>query len=270
MPSRDGYPPQVTSSIATDVPAVPVRPRPLVVLGAVLAGIVVTLAGLSGQHLADVAAVLVTGLVVARGWPRLVRSPAPVGAGVVLALTTLALAVALLLQSGPPRLQQVPVAVAGGVVLMCLHPLVREDARTRLAELLTGTSLGILVLVSGAVLVTTHPVDATVATVAGVSVSVAALVDLVLERPGTAAWMLPVEMLVGGVVGLLVHVTLGEGGEAGPVLVGLAAAAVALCLRRAISQQPALTTAPGAVAAGVASVLFVGPVVLALARMPIT
>ncbi len=280
-----GYPPTVTNSAATDPPsprgrrggpsaveaAAPIaRPRPLVALGAAGAGVLVAAGGLAGGQELGIVALLLCAGVVAFGWPRLVRSPEPVGAATVLGVTSVALAVALLARSQAPLLHHVPIAVAGGVVAMCLHPIVREGARARLVDLLAGTSVGILVLVSGAVLVTTFAVSEEVTAIGVLSVAVVAGVDLLLERPRTAAWMLPAAMLLGGVVGVVVGAVLGVGLAAWPALVGLVSAAVALCLRRALSPQPSMDTTRGALAAGVASVLLVGPVLHALARLPIS
>ena len=53
-------------------------------------------------------------------------------------------------------------------------------------------------------------------------------------------------------------------------LVGVLGAGTALSLRRAVSVQPAINDPAGAVAAGVASVLLVGPLLHLVSRLPIT
>lgn len=249
--------------------AVPARPRVVAVLAALVTAILVASAAAVGERLPAVGVGVLAGLVVVAGWPSLVRSKTPRGTSAVLAVTTVALAAALLLRSEEPLLLHVPVAVAAGVVAMCLQPLVQEDARLDLVHTLAGTSLGILLIICGGVLLTTAQVNHHTAVVGTVATALAALVDLGLERAGTVAWLLPAAMVVGGVVGVVAHLALGGVLSAWPALVGVLAAGAALCLRRALSPQAAMDTVHGALAAGVASVLLVGPVLHLAARLPL-
>ena len=246
------------------------RPRPLVVSGVVVSGLVLAGAAATGERVLEVLAVVLAGLVVAVGWPRLVGSPTPGGSSVVLAVSTLVLGGALFARGTEPFLEQVPAAVAAGVIAMCLHPLVQASAREDLARGLAGTSLGVLVIASGAVLTSTVPSGSSPVVVAGIALAVAALVDLVTERPRTAVWMLPAGMVVGGATAIVVHWLISGEVAAWAALVGVLGAGAALSLRRALSVQSAIDGAAGGVAAGVASVLLVGPLLHLISRLPIT
>lgn len=287
MPTRPDTLPLVTSSVPIEQqarasrhargrvrgsnPTAPsTRPRVLVVAGAVVAGLVLAGAAATGERLIEIVAVVLAGLVVAAGWPRLVGSPTPVGSSVVLVVTALALGGALFARGSEPFLEHVPAAVAAGVIAMCLHPLVQASARTDLARGLAGTAFGVVIIACGGVLTSTVPHDSSPVVIAGVALAVAALVDLVTERPRSSAWMIPAGMLVGGLAALLVHWLLDGAAAPWAALVGIVGAGTALCLRRAASQQPAITAAPGAVAAGVASILLVGPLLHLVSRLPVT
>lgn len=245
------------------------RPRPLVIAGAVVSALALAGSAASGLRGLEIAAVVVAGLVVAVGWPRLVASPTPRGSSVVLGVTTVALGASLLAKGAEPLLEHVPAAVAAGIIAMCLHPLVQESARADLARGLTGTALGILVISCGAVLTSTVPHGASPVVIAGIALAVAALVDLVTERARLVAWMLPVGMLVGGVAAMAAHWILAAEVEPWAALVGVLGAGVALSLRRALSQQPAVEGVLGGVATGVASVLVVGPLLHLISRLPL-
>lgn len=250
-----------------EMPAI--RPRPVVAAGAVVTALAVAGAAASGERVVEVVTVVLAGLVVAVGWPRLVRSPTPAGSSAVLAVTAVALGGALLAQDSEPFLEQVPAAVAVGIIAMCLHPLVQASARADLARGLAGTALGGVVIACGGVLTSTAPPGGSPVVVAGIALAVAALVDLLTERPRSAAWMIPAGMLVGGIAAVLAHWLIdGESAPWAP-LVGVVGAGAALALRRATSQQPTIDGVPAAVAAGVASVLLVGPVLHLVSVLPV-
>lgn len=245
------------------------RPRPLVIAGVVVSALVLAGSAASGLRVLEIAVVVLAGLVVSVGWPRLVGSPTPAGSSVVLAVTTLALGASLLAKGEEPHLEHVPAAVAAGIIAMCLHPLVQESARAELARGLAGTALGILVISCGAVLTSTVPHGASPVAIAGIALAVAALVDLLTERARLVAWMLPIGMLVGGVAAVAAHWILDSEIEPWAALVGVLGAGVALSLRRALSQQPAVEEVLGGVASGVASVLVVGPLLHLISRLPL-
>lgn len=241
----------------------------MVVAAVVVAALLLAGASATGMRTLEIAAVVLTGLVVAAGWPRLVGSPTPVGSSVVLGVSTLALGAALLAKGDEPLLEHVPAAVAAGVIAMCLHPLVQPSAREDLARGLAGTALGIVVISCGGVLTSALSHGTSPVVVAGVALAVAAMVDLVTERGRLVRWMLPIGMLVGGVVGLLTLWALDSALEPWAALVGVVGAGIALSLRRAASPQPALAGPLGAAASGVASVLVVGPLLHLISRLPL-
>lgn len=255
---------QPSAAPAPDAP--PIRPRPLVVTATVVAGLLVAAAAALSSHVVLVGLFLALGVVMSGGWPRLVRSQTPRSAAAVLLATTVALAAVLALREDEPFLDHVPAALALGVVAMCLHPLVVARAREELAVTLAGSALGIAVLTCGAVLVTTPEGVRTPLLAAGISLAVAAVPDLATERRRSEAWMLPVGILVGGLVGLVAEAASGGDVVAWSALVGMLGAGVALSLRRVLAQSPAVDGVAGGVAAGVASVLVAGPVVHLVAR----
>lgn len=253
-----------------DPSAAGARPRPVMIAATVVVALALAAAAGSGRRVVEIVAIVVAGLAVSAGWPRLFGSRTPVGTSVVLAVTSLALGAALLVQGEEPYLEHVPAAMALGVVAMCLHPLVQASAREQLAQTLTATALGVLTVGGGALFVSTvflgggGPV-----VVVCVALAVAALVDLVLERPGRTRWMIPAAMLVGGLAALVVHLIVSGTLDAWPALLGVTGAGAAVALRRAMSQQPAVAGVPAAVAAGAASVLLVAPLVHLVARLPL-
>lgn len=246
------------------------RPRPVVAAAAVVVALALSAAAGSGERILEIVVIVVAGLLVGAGWPRLVGSRAPIGMSVVLMVSALALGGALLVQGEEPYLEHVPAALALGVVAMCLHPLVQASARVHLAESLAATALGLVIICGGALFASTVFVGAGgPVVVVGVALAVAVLVDLVLERPGLSRWMIPAAMLVGGLTALLVHVLIGDGLDAWPALLGVTGAGAAVALRRAMAQLPAVDSVPAAVAAGAASILLVAPLVHLVARLPL-
>ena len=253
-----------------DPQAPPPRSRPVVAAATVVTALLVAGSAASGERILELLAVVAAGLVVAFGWPSLVGSRTPVGTTAVLAVTSLALGAALVLQDEEPYLEHVPAAMALGIVAMCLHPLLQAQARVQLARSMAGTSLGILLIGGGGLLTSTVYADNHgPVVIVGIGLAVAALVDLVLERPATSAWMIPTAMGVGGLAGLVAHLVLSGSLSAWSALLGVIGAGTAVALRRALSQQRAIDTVAGALAAGAASVLVAGPLVHLVARLPL-
>lgn len=254
---------------ATDRRSPAPRPRPVVTAAAVVTALLLAASAATGSRVVEIIAVVIAGLAVAVGWPRLVASPSPRGVTIVLSVTSLAVGAALLAQGTEPYLDVVPAAIAVGIIAMCLHPLVQPSARADLARGMAGTSLGVLVIACGGVLTSTVPHGASPVVIAGIALAVAAMVDLYTERRSLVAWMLPIGMLVGGLAGVLAHLVLGGGLASWAALVGVLSAGVALSLRRALSLQRAVDTVPGGIASGVASILLVGPLLHLISRLPL-
>ncbi|MGO4132085.1 hypothetical protein AB4028_01515 [Janibacter sp. RAF20_2_2] len=246
------------------------RPRPVVVAATVVAGLALSAAGASGERVVEIVTIVTIGLAVAIGWPPLVAPRSHVGMTVVLAVTALALGAALAVQDREPYLEHVPAAIALGVIGMCLHPLVHAPARVHLATSLSGTALGLLTIGGGGLFVSTVFVGGGgPVVVVGIALAVAALVDLVLERPGASPWLIPTGMLVGGLAALAAHFVIDGQLAAWPALIGVAGAGAAAAMRRALAQRAAVDGPLGALAAGTASVLVVAPLVHLVARLPL-
>lgn len=243
-----------------------VVPRPVVAAGAVVAGLAVALAALTSSDQLLVGVVTVGALLVAVGLPRLGRLATPVAGSAVLAITALALAAARLSVDQDPLLEAAPVAAGVGIILMCLIPLVDARVRAQLTRWLVTLSFGIGILLCGIVLTVVAGDARRPLVVAGVAVAVSAVVDVVLERPRTHAWMLPIAMLIGGVAGLVVTLVVSGQVLLWGLLVGVLTAGVALATRRLASPLPTMAAPGAAVGVGAASVLVVGPVVLTLTR----
>ena len=243
-----------------------VAPRPVVAAGAVVVGLALALAALASSDELLVAVVTVAGVLVAVGLPRLARLATPVAGSAVLVVTALALAAARLSVDGEPWLEAAPVATGAGIILMCLIPLVDARVRAQLTRWLVVLSFGIGILMCGVVMTVVAGDARRPLVVAGVAVAVSAVVDVLLERPRTQAWMLPVAMLIGGVAGLVVTWVVSDQVLLWGLLVGVLAAGVALATRRLAAPLPTVAAPAAAVGVGAASVLVVGPVVLTLTR----
>lgn len=251
---------------AVDPEAPPARPRIIVAAATVVAALVVAALSREVDHRLLIVGYAALGAVMSLGWPRLTRSATPVGSAVVLLVTLAGCVGALMLDDGAADLAKVAAGIGAGVVAMCFQPLLQAPARENLVSTLTGSALGIGVLTCGAVLVASPTGPGSPIAVAGIALAVAAVPDLATESPRREAWMLPAGVLAGGGAGLVAEMVLGNGLGAWAALVGMLVAGVALCLRRVLAQLPTIDTLPGAVAAGIASVLVAGPVVSLLTR----
>lgn len=262
--SRRAQPGAQPGESARALEAVPARP--VVAAGAVVAGLAVALAALTSSDELLVAVVTGCGLLVAVGLPRLGRLARPVAGSAVLSLTALALAAARLSVDQDPWLEAAPVAAGAGIILMCLLPLVDARVRAQLTRWLVTLSFGIGLLMCGIVLTVVAADARRPLVVAGVAVAVSAVIDVVLERPRTRAWMLPAAMVIGGVAGLVVTAVVSGQVLLWGLLVGMLAAGVALATRRLAAPLPGVAAPGAAVGVGAASALVVGPVVLTLTR----
>lgn len=119
---------------------------------AVLTSVVAALVAVTAfvGELALAGAVGVLAVVTATGWPRLLRLPSRVGAGVVVGLTGLGSVAAVTVSEGGPLLGHMAFVVALAVLLAFVGELARQDGRRRLVESVTGTVCGVVVVASGA------------------------------------------------------------------------------------------------------------------------
>lgn len=98
--------------------------------------------------LVAVAAFLV--ILVAMGWPRMLRLPAPGGSLLVVALGGLGAVAVTWYTPSEPVLRHLPSVLAISIVLAFLSEMMRRDGRRRLTESVTGTVAGIVVAVCSA------------------------------------------------------------------------------------------------------------------------
>ena len=87
-------------------------------------------------------------LVIATGWPTLLRLPDRVGASTVIALVALGAVVAVAGTHGHPHLRNLPIVVALGVLLAFVNELARRDGRPRMVDSVTGTVAGMVIAVA--------------------------------------------------------------------------------------------------------------------------
>lgn len=239
---------------------------PLLVVGAVVAAGLLALCVQAGAWPAALA-VAAGGVVLAWGWPGILDLPSPRGTTAVLVLTALAVAAATVLTTTEPPLRWVPGTVAGAVLLTFVHQLARRDGRPRLVSTVAGTLTGIAVLASGAGFVglTRLQHGGGVVAVAVVGVAAGALLDHVARGEGLRAWLLPLELALGGGLGVGLAFLLGvPWGVA--LLLGVVCTGVSHALRRVLVPLPSLTGARPQLATGVTSVLLDGVIVYVVCR----
>ena len=96
-----------------------------------------------------VAVVAVLGLLLSWGWPLLLDAPNPVGASVVLMVSSAALATAALVSPAGDSLRWLPFAVCVGMMAAFLQQVPRGTIRPRLVDGLAITMTGIAAVASG-------------------------------------------------------------------------------------------------------------------------
>lgn len=89
-------------------------------------------------------------LVLAVGWPRLLRLPNPLGSGVVIALGGVGAVLTVTATHGGDALRELPVVVALAILLAFVNELARQDGRRRLVDSVSGTVTGVLVATASA------------------------------------------------------------------------------------------------------------------------
>lgn len=260
-PEPPGGPGTTAGSPPAGVPS-----GPFLVVAAAVAGGLLALCVYAGPWPAALV-VAAGGVVLAWGWPGVLDLPSPRGTATVLALTALAVAATAVLTTTDPLLRWVPGAVAGAVLLTFVHQLARRDGRPRLVSTVAGTLTGIAVLASGAGFVglTRLQHGGGVVAVAVVGVAAGALLDHVARGEGLRAWLLPLELALGGGLGVGLAFLLGvPWGVA--LLLGVVCTGVSHALRRVLVPLPSLTGARPQLATGVTSVLLDGVIVYVVCR----
>ncbi|PID53833.1 MAG: hypothetical protein CSB46_05910 [Micrococcales bacterium] len=191
---------------------------------------VASLAGPAGVMLVALALVIL----LAAGWPQLLRLAAPAGSSVVVGACGAAavLVVGLTAQrslSWAHNLTWLTPVLAMSVIAAFLHQLTRTDGRAHLVESVTGVVSGIMVaaMAAGWAATAARPGGSAVMLAVTCPMTVVALV-LALAAPGRGRrWVTPLVGVLGAVCGAVLgsgtpHVGLAYGSLAG-LLVGLAA-----------------------------------------------
>lgn len=222
------------------------------VLGGAVAG------GAYVGEVATAALLVVTGLVMTYGWPRLLDLPSPRGVQLVLVLATVAMAGATLLGDGRD-LRWVPVALAITLVASFLHQLVRRDGRARLVVTLGGNALGAGLIASGACFVGACEQDdgalLVLATVIAVVLSTA--LDSALHSGRRAEWALPVAVGLSSAAAAGIAVIV-DGPVLATFLVAVSACVVSHAIRRVLTVVATAASQAAQVAVGAAALLSTG------------
>ena len=198
------------------------------------------------------AALMVTTLGLALGWPRLLGLPTQRGSATVLSACG---AVAVLVVAGAPAadpLRWLPSVLALSVLAAFAHQLLRRDMRPRLVESVTGVVAGVVCVELGAawLAVLDHGGDQVV--LAAAAAVAAAAVATVLPWP--QRYTDPLAVVAGAVFGALAAQVLDEVASAPAGLLGLALGAVVAGLDRLFLHLPATTSRRAGVAGGAAVV----------------
>lgn len=255
------------ADVFPDASAPPVR-RYVMVLSTIALCALIALSAFADEYLLA-GAVAVTGLCLAVSWhPFLGLAHAKVP-GLLLALSAVAAVVVVQLTTGDPFLRNLPVVVAGALVLVFLHQLVRKPPREQLTESIAASVAGVALVAGGSALIPlTHTLDGQEVLAVGLAaVGAGSLGDLLMGRGSMHTWQLPISMLLGGWAAVAVYVLAHTPSLAHAALLGFLVAAVSHAVRRVLAPHPMLATVPGQVCAAAASILSVGIVIYAFARL---
>jgi hypothetical protein len=255
------------ADVFPDASAPPVR-RYVMAFSTMALSALIGLSAFAGDYLLA-GAVAVTALCLAVAWHPLLglsRSPVP---GLLLSLGGLAAVAVVQLTTSDPFLRNLPVVVAGALVLVFLHQLVRKPPRDQLTESIAASVAGVALVCGGAAfLPLTHTLDGREVLAAGLAaVGAGSLGDLLVGRGSMHTWQLPISMLLGGWAAVAVSVLAQAPPIAHAALLGFLVAAVSHAVRRVLAPHPLLATVAGQVCAAAASILSVGIVVYAFARL---
>ncbi|RPF19740.1 hypothetical protein [Myceligenerans xiligouense] len=214
--------------------------------------------------LVGVAALLV--ILVALGWPNMLRLPAPGGSRLVVLLSGFGAAAATWYTPSEPVLRHLPMIIAISFVLAFLAEMMRRDGRRRLTESVTGTVAGIVVAVCVAGWVAAARTDAGAMLVATAAFSLAiAAASAALPLKGWRALVVAVVAAVvtgGGVATLLPAMDTVSGAWTGAVA-GIVVGGLHLLLER----LPALTGKLAGLSAATVPVTVTGMFVFVVGRL---
>lgn len=234
------------------------------VLSAAVATLVAVAAFVHDLALAGLVAALT--LVLAAGWPRLLRLPSPTGSGVVVALAGVGAVTAVTAAGTGPLLGHAAVVVAMAVLLAFVNELVRQDGRLRLVESVTGTVSGVLVVASAAgwVAALQTPGGESLVVAGAASLAVASGVSVVHLGPRAGATVTTgAGVIAGGAVGAVMpDVALVPGAA-----LGLATGLLVAAMHVLLEGVPSLRRRLPALAATVLPVVVSGTLVYVVGRV---
>lgn len=185
-----------------------------------------------------VAAVLLA-VVIAVGWPLLLRLPNLIGSSMVIALGGVGAVITVTATRGQPFLRELPVVVALAILLSFVNELARQDGRTRLVDSVAGTVTGVLIATAAAgwIAAVRAPEGTSLVVCGAVALAVAAAVSAVpLGGMLGAAVTTGSAVVAGGAVGAVMP-TLGLGAGA---MLGFATGLLVAALHELFDGMPAL------------------------------
>jgi hypothetical protein len=233
----------------------------------VLAAAMIVVAGYAGTSILSLGLVMLV-LLLAVGWPVLLRLPDPIGSGVLIALTGIGAVGAGLRPPEPDLpLAAFSVLLALSVIAAFLHELIRRDGRHELVESVTGTLSGQVLAMLGAgwLLLPDAQIGEATLLVAAVAVASARAATALPWPNSVTGWVAFLAGLVGAVLAALTQH--GHIDVAPAAAMGLAVAAVVAALDRLLDAQPAGRNGLGLLSAAIAPVLIAGTVAYAAVRL---
>ena len=247
------------------VPEMPLQP--LVTIAVLALSALVTISAFAGPWLVAVSVALAAG-VMAWGWPGLLGLPSPRGTVFVLAAGSAAAIGTVLATTADPFLSWMPAALACSMIVAFVHQLARRDGRPRLVESIASNITAIAIVVSGAALVALPrtPQGDWVVAISASAMAASALTDLVGGSRRLRAWLLPLAMLAGGIVAIVVGITVADVGWGAAALLGVLAAGISHATRRALSMLPSISAPRSQLVSASASVLTGGLVIYVVGR----
>jgi hypothetical protein len=224
-------------------------------VAAVLAGGLLALSAIGGGYLAA-AVVLLLGLALGYGLPRLLDLPAGTGAAWVLCCAVPVIIVGQWFGG----LQGTSIIVAGAVVLAFFHQMLRRDGRPRLTESVAGDVIGLVLVTFGAGWITAaraeHGHGAMLVGGAALVIGSACAV-----LPVGTVWSVALGVLLGGGAGVGLGVVVDGVGPLRGAVLGLAVALVAGAGHRTAARSPSAAFVRPARAAAVIPPLAAGALV---------
>lgn len=248
-----------------ELPPVAHLPRYLSLI-ATVAGVIFVAVSAAAGPIILLLALLLGSLIIAWGWPRAAGLPSPKGSSAVLAIASLLLMGLVAAAETDPRLRWASAALALGLVAMFIHQLTRRDGRPRLTESVMGTSLGLVIIASGAAyLPLVHlTIGPQLIACAMAAIAAGCAADLLVGMPAVRPWLLPMSMVLGGIASVLASLVVSAPALPPAALIGVSAAALSHVTRRLLAPEAGSYSSQGQIATGIASIAMVGSLLWAI------